>query len=240
MLILGLDSSAVAGSCALCEISGEKKTVIASSFVNTKLTHSQTLMPMVEDMLKSSGSELNDIDLFAVNSGPGSFTGIRIGVAAVKGIAFALGKPCVGVSTLHSLAYNLAGFNCIACTVMDARCNQFYNALFDLKDEKISRLTPDRAISASDLAEELNKYSGKKIIFAGDGAELAYRSINTENIALAPLTIRLQRAENVCLAAASEYESVTARKLLPAYLRLPQAERERLAKINEKNTEEKQ
>ena len=236
MLILGLDSSAVAGSCALCEISGEKKTVIAASFVNTKLTHSQTLMPMVEDMLKSSGFELKDIDLLAVNSGPGSFTGIRIGVAAVKGIAFALGKPCVGVSTLHSLAYNLSGHRCIACAVMDARCNQFYNALFEINGEQINRLTPDRAISAAELAEELNQYADKKVILAGDGAELAYRSINGSGIALAPLTVRLQRAENVCLAAA-EYESVTARELLPAYLRLPQAERERLSKIKE-NTEE--
>ena len=231
MLILGLDSSAVAGSCALCDISGEQKTVIATSFVNTKLTHSQTLMPMVEDMLKSSGVELKDIDLFAVNSGPGSFTGIRIGVAAVKGIAFALNKPCVGVSTLHSLAYNLSGASCIACAVMDARCNQFYNALFEIKAEKINRLTPDRAISAVDLTTELTQYDDKKIILVGDGAELAYKSINKENITLAPLTVRLQRAENVCLAAI-EYESVNAKKLLPAYLRLPQAERERLAKTN--------
>ena len=237
MLILGLDSSAVAGSCALCEISGEKKTVIASSFVNTKLTHSQTLMPMVQDMLKSSGFELNDIDLLAVNSGPGSFTGIRIGVAAVKGIAFALNKPCAGVSTLHSLAYNLAGFDCIACAVMDARCNQFYNALFEINDEKISRLTPDRAISATDLADELNQYGDKKIILVGDGAKPAYKFLNAGNIALAPITIRLQRAENVCLAAL-EYESVNAIELLPAYLRLPQAERERLAKIKN-NQEEK-
>lgn len=239
MLILGLDSSAVAGSCALCDISGEKKTVIAASFVNTKLTHSQTLMPMVEDMLKSSGFELQEVDLLAVNSGPGSFTGIRIGVAAVKGIAFALDKPCVGVSTLHSLAYNLSGFDCIACAVMDARCNQFYNALFEVNGEKITRITSDRAISAADLTEELNRYSGKKITLVGDGAELAYRSINASGIALAPITVRLQRAENVCLAAA-EYESVNARELLPSYLRLPQAERERLAKTNENKTEEKQ
>ena len=238
MLILGLDSSAVAGSCALCDISGENKTVIATSFVNTKLTHSQTLMPMVEDMLKSSGVDLKDIDLLAVNSGPGSFTGIRIGVAAVKGIAFAQNKPCVGVSTLHSLAYNLAGSDCIACTVMDARCNQFYNAMFEIKGEKISRLTPDRAISAADLAEELNQYNDKRIVLVGDGAELANRIINAENTVLAPLTVRLQRAENVCLAA-KEYKNVTARELLPAYLRLPQAERERLAKINENKTEGK-
>ena len=238
MLILGLDSSAVAGSCALCEVSEEKKTVMAASFVNTKLTHSQTLMPMVEDMLKSCDVELKDIDLFAVNSGPGSFTGIRIGVAAVKGIAFAMGKPCVGVSTLNSLAYNLTGFDCIACAVMDARCNQFYNALFEVNAEKITRITPDRAISAIDLTEELNRYSSKKITLVGDGAELAYRSINGSNIALAPLTVRLQRAENVCLAATG-YESVTARELLPSYLRLPQAERERLAKTNENKTEEK-
>ncbi len=238
MLILGLDSSAVAGSCALCDISSEKTTVIASSFVNTKLTHSQTLLPMVEEMLKNSGVSLEDVDLLAVNNGPGSFTGIRIGVAAVKGLAFSSNKPCVGVSTLHSLAYNLIGRECIVCVVMDARCNQFYNALFEVEGDKIIRLTDDRALSSDDLKVELKKYKDRSVILAGDGAEIAYKKLCGENILLAPPMIRLQRAESVCLAA-TEYKSVSAQELLPLYLRLPQAERERLAKINENKTEER-
>ena len=232
MLILGLDSSAVAGSCALCDISSEKTTVIASSFVNTKLTHSQTLLPMAEEMLKNSGVSLEDVDLLAVNNGPGSFTGIRIGVAAVKGLAFASNKPCVGVSTLHSLAYNLVGRECIVCAVMDARCSQFYNALFEVIGSKIKRLTPDRAISSVDLAEDLKKYSGRRIVLAGDGAELANKKITAENIFIAPPALRHQRAESVCFAA-SEYKRLSAKELIPLYLRLPQAERERIARINE-------
>ncbi len=238
MLILGLDSSAIAGSCALCDISSEKVTVIASSFVNTKLTHSQTLLPMAEEMLKNSGVSLEDVDLLAVNNGPGSFTGIRIGVAAVKGLAFVSNKPCVGVSTLHSLAYNLIGRECIVCAVMDARCNQFYNALFEVEGDKIIRLTDDRALSSDDLTEELKKYKDRSVILVGDGAEIAYKKLCSENILLAPPTIRLQRAESVCLAATG-YKTVSAQELLPLYLRLPQAERERLAKINENKTEER-
>lgn len=230
MLILGLDASAVAGSCALCDISGEKTVLIAESFVNTKLTHSQTLLPMAENMLKNAGANINDIDLIAVTAGPGSFTGIRIGAAAAKGLAYALNKPCAGVSTLHSLAYNCLGSDGIVCSVMDARCNQFYNALFSVEGNVVTRLTPDRAISADDLNRELiDGYYGKKIMLAGDGAELAFRMLKNIRTELAPVGIRFQRASSVCLASA-EYNQISARELLPVYLRLPQAERERLAK----------
>lgn len=232
MLVLGLDASAVAGSCAICELEGEKSRVIAESFVNTKQTHSQTLLPMVEDMLKSSGVKLEQIDRIAVTSGPGSFTGIRIGVSAVKGLCYAMDIPCVGVSTLHALACNLWGFeNSLICAVMDARCNQFYNALFRADDNSPKRITPDRAISAEELSKELTAYSDSRIILVGDGAELAQRILSGVNTELAPMGIRLQKAESVCLASI-EYEAVSARELLPTYLRLPQAERERLAKLN--------
>lgn len=232
MLILGLDASAVAGSCALCEIKGEKTTLISESFVNTKLTHSQTLLPMVESMLKSTGISIDNVNLIAVTAGPGSFTGIRIGAAAAKGLAYALDIPCAGVSTLHSLAYNCLGAEGIVCAVMDARCNQFYNALFSVKGSTIQRITPDRAVSADELRSELiRNYGDCKITFVGDGAELAYKVLNDVRAELAPVTVRFQRASSVCLAA-SEYRQTSSRELLPVYLRLPQAERERLAKIN--------
>lgn len=245
MLILGLDSSAIAGSCALCDIEENNCKIIAGSFINTRQTHSQTLLPMVENMLKCTETDISQIKKLAITSGPGSFTGIRIGVSAVKGLGFALNIPCVGVSTLHALAYNLLGINCIACAVMDARCNQFYNALFMINGSTVERITEDRAISAEDLRKDLSKYKEKRILLVGDGAELANKLLNdvqdSDNqgimnnvqLELAPVGLRFQKAESVCLVAA-EYPEVSAKELLPTYLRLPQAERERLAKINQK------
>lgn len=228
MLILGLDSSAVAGSCALCEISGEKTRVIAESFINTKQTHSQTLMPMAENMLKSVGAGFDKLDRVAVTSGPGSFTGVRIGVAAAKGLGYALGVPCVGVSALHAIALGLTGFEGVICAVMDARRSQFYNALFSVKGGKPVRITPDRAISAEELETELLSYN-EKIYLAGDGAELAARTFERVSPELAPPALRFPKASSVCIAS-SEYEAVTAAELMPVYLRLPQAERERIEK----------
>lgn len=228
MLILGLDSSAVAGSCALCEISGEKTQVIAESFINTKQTHSQTLMPMAENMLKSVGAGFDKLDRVAVTSGPGSFTGVRIGVAAAKGLGYALGVPCVGVSALHAIALGLTGFEGVICAVMDARRSQFYNALFSVKGGKPVRITPDRAVSAEELETELLNYN-EKIYLAGDGAELAARTFERVSPELAPPALRFPKASSVCIAS-SEYEAVAAAELMPVYLRLPQAERERIEK----------
>lgn len=226
MLILGLDSSAVAGSCALCEVSGDKTQVIAESFINTKQTHSCTLMPMVESMLKSVDTGFDKLDRVAVTSGPGSFTGVRIGVAAAKGLGYALNIPCVGVSALHAVALGLSGFEGVICAVMDARRSQFYNALFSAKGGKLERITPDRAISAEDLETELLDYHDK-IYLAGDGAELAARLLANVGAEIAPPVLRFPRASSVCIAS-QEYETVTAAELMPVYLRLPQAERERL------------
>ena len=226
MLILGLDSSAVAGSCALCEVNGGKTQLIAESFINTKQTHSQTLMPMAENMMKSVGLGFDKLDRIAVTSGPGSFTGVRIGVAAAKGLGYALGIPCVGVSALHAAALGLAGFEGLICAVMDARRSQFYNALFSAKGGILERITPDRAISAEDLEKELAKYQ-EKIYLAGDGAELAKRLLAKTDTVLAPSALRFPKASSVCIAS-QEYEALTAAELMPVYLRLPQAERERL------------
>ena len=229
MKILGIDTSANVASAAICEI-GEKPHVIASGSINTKLTHSQTLMPFIESLLSNSKTELSDIDAFAVSVGPGSFTGLRIGVSAIKGMAYGLNKPCRAVSTLLGLAYNFTVTDCILCAVMDARCNQVYNALFEIKEGKVSRITGDRALFIDELLAELGeKYSDRKIILAGDGAELVFGKTESKNILLSPPTLRYQSGTGVCFASA-ECEDIEAAALMPSYLRLPQAERERLAK----------
>ncbi|MCL1823912.1 MAG: tRNA (adenosine(37)-N6)-threonylcarbamoyltransferase complex dimerization subunit type 1 TsaB [Oscillospiraceae bacterium] len=220
MLILGLDSSAKAASAAVYDT--ETKNIISYGGVNVKITHSETLLPLAESVLNAAKMTLQDINAFAVSAGPGSFTGVRIAVSAVKGMAFALNKPVYTVSTLHSLAVNLSGQNCIACCVMDARRGQFYNALFRINGDNIEHLTPDRAIGISELEEELQAYKNKKIILVGDGAELLQ---NTE-FTLAPEAQLYQNAVSVCICALNE-KSISAKELMPLYLRLPQAERER-------------
>jgi tRNA threonylcarbamoyladenosine biosynthesis protein TsaB len=221
MKLLGLDSSAVAASCAITE--GGK--VLAYSTVNMKITHSQTLMPLLENTLKAAALELAEIDAFAVSNGPGSFTGLRISVSAVKGLAFALNRPVCGVSTLLSLAHNLAGQDVLACAVMDARRGEVYNALFSVKGEVVTRLTPDRAIPLADLGAELSQYADKSVVLVGDGAELAYDWFGGTYSISSEIT-RWQNAASVCFAAGAG-EFVTAKELMPAYIRLPQAERER-------------
>ena len=225
-MILGIDSSAITAGCALYD--GGK--VIAEQFLNTKHTHSQTLLPMVEDMLKSAEVKLADVDIIAVTAGPGSFTGLRIGIASVKGMAMGAGKRCVSISTLEAIAYNFIGVDGIICCAMDARCGQVYNALFRSENGVITRLCEDRAVKSADLYEELKKLEGN-IILAGDGAEILYKATE-ESFRLAPLPLRYQRGLGVCLAAEGK-ETIDAAALMPSYLRLPQAERERLER--EKN-----
>ena len=222
-MILGIESSAVSAGCALMD--GGR--LVAEQFLNTKHTHSQTLLPMVESMLKSAGLTLGDIDLIAVSAGPGSFTGLRIGVAAVKGMAMGAGIRCAGVSTLEAIAHNLSWVECTVCALMDARCGQFYNALFRCGGGKLERLCEDRAIRGEELARELAA-SGGRIVLAGDGAELFDRSTD-HAYELAPEPMRFQRGSGVCLAAQNA-EPVDAAALMPRYFRLPQAERERLAR----------
>lgn len=224
MKILSLDSSAKTASVAV----NDGVNLISECFVNAGLTHSRTLMPMVDNALRQADMSINDIDAFCVNAGPGSFTGIRIGVAAVKGLALAENKPCAGVSTLESVAYNFLDENCVVCSAMDARCNQVYTALFEIADGKVKRLCEDKAISIIELADEISEI-GNTVILAGDGAEICYNSMkdNLENIILSSENRRYQRAYGAALAAVSD-ESVfkDSALLSPVYLRLPQAERE--------------
>lgn len=216
-MILSIDSSAVTASVALTD--GE--TVIKNEFVNAGLTHSETLLPMIKRVM--SGYKISELDAIAVTAGPGSFTGVRIGVATVKGIAFNDDIPCISVSTLESIAYNFVDTDCIVCAVMDARRMQFYNALFKVENGKVERLSPDRAISIDDLKAELLSYDN--VIIAGDGSELCYNNIGLDNVVLADESRRYQNGIGVSKASFNK-EKITAAQLMPVYLRLSQAERE--------------
>lgn len=226
MKILAVESSATSASVAVTE----DGKIVSEVYVSAGLTHSQTLLPMVSSCLETANLNLDDIDCIAVAKGPGSFTGIRIGIAAVKGLAFA-GKECCAVSTLEGMAYNFLGGSCIACCVMDARCSQVYMALFDC-GEKIVRLCEDKAVMMSELPEIIEKIKKdikKDVILLGDGAELCYNYLKTvyNNISLAPPLSRFQRASGVALAAQNGAgEFMPPENLLPVYLRVPQAERE--------------
>lgn len=227
MKILAFESSAKSASVALVE----DGKILAQNYQNKGFTHSKTLLPMAEDMLKSTETDIKDIDAFAVANGPGSYTGVRIGVAVVQGICVALSKPCVGVSTLESIAYNVFSITQreIVC-VMDARVSQVFNANFSNNNGKIERLCEDRVISIQDLAKEL-KNNKKSYILVGDGAEICYNILKETSIdiIIAPEHMRYQSAYGVAFASLNhEFSDVD--KLIPTYLSLTQAERERNAK----------
>lgn len=231
MLLLSVDSSASPASVCLYE----DGKILADYYLNTGFTHSQTLMAMTESVLQISGKTTQDIDVYAVNSGPGSFTGVRIGVSAVKGMAYAADKPCVAVSTLESMAYNFIGHHAYICACMDARRNQVYNALFRVNHDTVERLCGDRAIAVKDLLAELNELHDD-IILVGDGAGLVFDSAEQSSIRLSPPHLRYQRASTVAIAAFDKYnrgEVLAPAALMPRYLRLSQAERERNAKLLE-------
>ena len=229
MIILALDSTAGTGSVALCR----DRKPIATLTLNTGNTHSETLLPSVETALKLSGMTSDDIDLFACSKGPGSFTGVRIGAATLKGIAFGKDKPCVGVSTLEALAYNLRGFSGIACPVMNARRSQVYNALFRIENGAITRLCEDRAISLADLSAELEAYGDTPVYLSGDGCDMTKDALSACNLQETPEELICQSGYSVAMCALAAYERgehTTDTELVPTYLRLPQAERERLEK----------
>ncbi len=225
-MILSVDSSAVTASVALTD--GEK--VINNEFVNAGLTHSETLLPMIKRVL--GDTKVSDLDAIAVTAGPGSFTGVRIGVATVKGLAFEKNIPCISVSTLEAIAYNFADENVIVCAVMDARRMQFYNALFEMKDGKAIRLCDDRAISIDDLREDLKKYD--RVVIAGDGAKLCFDNIGLDNCTLAPIDKMYQNGIGVSRAAVDK-QKISPASLMPVYLRLSQAERELKLKKDKEN-----
>ena len=231
MLILALDSTAIVASVALCR----DEQPIDTFTVKNGNTHSETLLPMVEAVLKSAGASVADVDLFACSVGPGSFTGVRIGAATIKGLAFGQNKNCLGVSTLEALAQNLVPFDGILCPVMNARRGQVYNALFRFENGELVRLCEDRALSVADLAAELAE-RGHPFALCGDGvAEFRRLAPNSTPVSV-PTLLEDQSAVSVAKVAlrrANAGESGTDASLAPVYLRLPQAERERLEKLKQ-------
>lgn len=228
MLILALDSTALVGSVALCE----DDHLLGEFTVNTGHTHSETLLPMVDAVLHTCGKTVDDIDLFACTAGPGSFTGVRIGAATVKGLAFGKGKPCLGISTLEALAYNAEPFDGIICPVMDARRAQVYHAIFASDGKQTSRLCEDRAQAIDNLGDELSEFD-RPIYLVGDGAWLVYHTLAErlgDRLILLPERWRNQSGYAVAQCARKAYEqgaTGTDATLVPVYLRPSQAERTR-------------
>lgn len=219
MKILAVECSAGPASVAITD----EEKILAHSFKNLKLTHSETLLPMVEKALEEAALTLSDIDAFAVAAGPGSFTGVRIGIALIKGLALPKSTPVAEVSTLSAMAELQRSNDCLLCPVMDARCNQVYNALFKISGGEITRLTPDRALLCEELKKELlEDFSGEKIVIMGDGANVFFPYVK-DFAELAPDELIYQDAIGVARAA-KEFKAP--QEINPIYLRLPQAERE--------------
>ncbi len=237
MKILSIECSAMPASVALTE----DGKILSSAFVNVRLTHSQTLLPMIDSVLKQAMCPIANVEGIAVAAGPGSFTGIRIGISAVKGLAASRNTPCVSVSTLRAMAEIFRECDCIVCAVMDARCKQVYNALFKIESGTITRLCDDRALMCDELVPEIKALSEQKlpIIVTGDGTDLFYEYV--KNIAFVQKSDEIHRYQNavgVALAATEEFKNgntVSPSELLPVYLRLPQAERELKAKNERKD-----
>ncbi|MBE5938075.1 MAG: tRNA (adenosine(37)-N6)-threonylcarbamoyltransferase complex dimerization subunit type 1 TsaB [Lachnospiraceae bacterium] len=237
MILLAIDSSGLTATAAV-NIDG---VIVSYQAVNNKKTHSQTLLPMIEDVMVSAGIDINQVDAIAIAEGPGSFTGLRIGAATVKGLGLATGKPIIPVSTLEGLAYNMAGCKGVICPIMDARRNQVYTALFyyNPDSEQMVQLAPSEAIGIEELIARNIKYD--EITFVGDGVPV-FREYLTEQLGekahFAMPHMRLQSAASISVAASflwKEKKYVSAKEFEPVYLRLSQAEREKLeAKRNNK------
>lgn len=230
MRILAFESSAVSASVALTE----DDRLIAQSFQNCGLTHSRTLLPMVESLLQNCGVSLDEVDALAVAHGPGSFTGVRIGVATVKGLALGADKPCIGVSTLAAMACGARALAGRLCCVMDARAGQVYNALFAVQDGVPRRLCGDRAVKLSALAEEIGQ---EAYFLVGDGADLCYNMLKERCVGLMPAPPELRYPTGYGVAAAAlpllaAGQACAPQQLDAFYLRRPQAERERLKQLN--------
>lgn len=221
MKILAIDTSALTATAAILS----EDMLIGEISTTTKLTHSQTIMPMIDELLKKVSLDITDIDLFACSEGPGSFTGLRIGIGTIKGLAYGLGKSVVGVSTLEALAHNIDFTDLVICPIMDARRGQVYNGLYKYNDGRLTCIEEPRALSIEELCQELTE----RTIFVGDGVNVHKEKIKellgNKAVFAAPQNL-LQRAGSVAYAALKK-EAVSAEDLTAVYLRKPQAERER-------------
>lgn len=240
MKILGIDSSGMVAGISIVE----DEITVAEYCVNYKKTHSQTLMPMLDEVVSLTEQELSDIDVIAVASGPGSFTGLRIGAATAKGLALALDKPIAPVPTCHALAYNMWGTDRLICPIMDARRNQVYTGLYIFEDDVLTALHDQMATDINDLLKLINEYceqSGKSVVFVGDGIPV-YKNVIEKGLhckySFAPASMNRQRAASVATLGGIYYEMgrvVNSDDFSPEYLRKSQAEREQeeRMKINE-------
>lgn len=228
LILLGIDTSGKTASVAVCD----EENVLAQTSVLTRLTHSQVIMPLCSEVLRNAGIPLSGVDALVVSDGPGSYTGLRIGVSAVKAMSYATKKKCLGVSTLESLAYNMRGFHGVICPVMKARLDLMYTAFFTSYQNSISRIFDDTILSTEDIISRIQSYHGD-IVLVGDGAMEIYSNENIlglDNVVLAPPHLRLQLASSLCYAS-FEKQFGTAETLNPEYMQITKAEKD----LNEKN-----
>lgn len=235
MKILGIDSSGMVASVAIVQ----DDITIAEYTINYKKTHSETLLPMLDEIVRMTGTDLEEIDAIAVAAGPGSFTGLRIGSATAKGLALAIEKPIVAVPTCHALAYNVFGFAGVICPIMDARRNQVYTGIYKNVDNRLSVIMDQEAMDINELLEKLDEMA-EEVIFVGDGIPV-FQGVIDENIkskhTYAPAHINRQRAAAVATLGMQmfvEGQIEDADMHSPIYLRKSQAEREREEKLNAK------
>ncbi|MCC8022856.1 MAG: tRNA (adenosine(37)-N6)-threonylcarbamoyltransferase complex dimerization subunit type 1 TsaB [Clostridiales bacterium] len=222
MQILAFDASAKTSSAAIVA----DGVLLGRAFLHTGFTHSETLLPMIAQLLENTGVAMGRIDGIAVSRGPGSFTGVRIGIATAKGLAFPGNIPCAGISTLEAMAYTCPRDGVAFC-LMDARRGQVYRAAFRVSASRVERLCGDGAAAVDDLEQELKQYAREPVLLMGDGAALCYKQYRNleQEIVLAPEHVRYQDACGVALAAQGRAFGPAA-ELAPVYLRLPQAQRE--------------
>ena len=230
MITLAFEGTAKVASVAVYD-----GRLLGMTNIDNGLTQSELLLPMAEALLRSLHLTFSDVELLTTTVGPGSFTGVRIGVSLIKGIALGRTTPCVAVSTIDSLAQNLSDFRGIIIPVMDARRGQFYTAIFKNGGDGLIRITEDMALSAKDIAEKLAPFADEKIYLVGDGYEPAKAALDALGIKteITPSLLRPENAHSCAIVAAKKYERgeyVTDLEIAPTYLRLPQAERERLEK----------
>lgn len=234
MRILALDSSGLTASTAVVEWEGSEAVTVAEYTVNYKKTHSQTLLPMLDEIVRMTELELGELDGIAVAAGPGSFTGLRIGSATAKGLGLALGKPLIHIPTLEGLAYNLWGTDRAICPILDARRGQVYTGIYEFRGGELAVLEDQTAVSIEELGEKL-KSLGRPVIFLGDGVPVHRQALQERimagcDIAFAPANMNRQRAASVGSLAIQYYQkgkTETAAEHKPDYLRASQAERER-------------
>lgn len=223
MKILAIDTSSKNSSVAICD----NENILSEFNINNSITHSQTIMPMLSSALELAKIKLQNIDIFAVSSGPGSFTGIRIGMSAIKGLALGLNKPCVSISSLESLAYNFLFYNGMICSVIDAKCENVYSSIFKINNQNVIRLSEDRLISINDLCNNLLTYN-KDIMIVGDATNILCSSNISNSFIPSPINLRLQKATSIAKIALEKYNNnqmTNSENLIPLYLNKPQAEK---------------